>query len=154
MGVRFDRVSDILSVKCGETITRSERFTLFTGNEVGNTPQKGINWLGTSPNFLHVIARCGINSGYSDRWIDEDSGIFLYYLMVSKKGTTSANINYSSMENIALLNQRIHGAPILLMIDKNSNLLEIHGRFEVVTHCHDNPIHPGIDSVLLRKISD
>ena len=154
MKVRFDRLSDILSVKSGDTITRSERFSLFTGNEVGNTPQKGINWLGIPPNFLQIIARCAIHSGYSDRWIDQDSGIFLYYLMVSKRGTIDAKINYSSIENISLLDQRKHGAPILLMIDKDSNLLEIQGRFEVITHCQDNPIHPGIDSVLLRKVSD
>jgi len=154
MAARFDRVSDILAVKCGDTITRSDRSTLFTGTEVGNTPQKGINWLGTAPNFLHVIARCALHSGYSDRWINKDAGIFLYHLMVTKRGTSSASINYKSMENTALLNQREHGAPILLMIDKDRSLIGIYGRFEVVTLCHDNPIHPGIDSVLLRRISD
>ena len=154
MTARFDRVSDILAVKCGDSVTRSDRSALFTGAEVGNTPQKGINWLGSAPNFLHVITRCSIHSGYSDRWIDEDAGIFLYYLMVTKRGTNSATINYSSMENTALMTQREHGAPILLMIDKDSNLIGVHGRFEVVTLCHDNPIHPGIDSVLMRRISD
>ena len=154
MTARFDRVSDILAVKRGDSVTRSDRMALFTGNEVSNTPQKGINWLGPAPNFLHVIARCAIHSGYSDRWIDEEAGIFLYYLMVTKRGTSNATINYSSMENTALMTQRVHGAPILLMIDKDPNLIGVHGRFEVITLCHDNPIHPGIDSVLLRRISD
>ena len=154
MPVRFDRVSDILSVKRGDSVSRSDRSRLFTGNDVGNTPQKGVNWLGSAPNLLHVITRCSIHSGYSDRWIDEEAGIFLYYLMVSKRGTASATINSSSMENTALITQRDHGAPILLMIDKEPDLIGIHGRFEVVTLCHDNPIHPGIDSVLMRRISD
>ena len=151
---RFDRISDIFAVKRGDSVTRSERYALFTGNEVGNTPQKGINWLGHPPNFLHVMARCKLSSGYSDRWIDEDAGIFLYYLMVAKRGTTCATINHSSTENITLMKQREHGAPILLMIDKDSELINVQGRFEVVTLCHDNPKHPDIDSVLLKRISD
>ena len=154
MSARFDRVSDILAVKRGDKVSRTDRFKLFTGSEVGNTPQKGINWLGTPPNYLQVIARCSLHSGYSDRWIDEDAGIFLYHLMVTNRGTDQAIINYKSKENAALIEQRNHGAPVLLMIDEKGYMLGVHGRFEVVTLCHDNPIHPGVDSVLLRRISD
>jgi len=89
-----------------------------------------------------------------DRWIDEGSGVFLYYLMVTNRGTKEALVNYNSKENSALIEQRKHGAPVLLIIDEKSNLLGVHGRFEVVTLCHDNPIHPGVDSVLLKRISD
>ena len=64
MTSRFDRVSDILAVKRGDKVSRTDRFKLFTGSEVGNTPQKGINWLGTPPNYLQVIARCSLHSGY------------------------------------------------------------------------------------------
>jgi hypothetical protein len=74
--------------------------------------------------------------------------------MVTNRGTKDAIINYKSKENSALIDQRSHGAPVLLTIDEKSNLLGIHGRFEVVTLCHDNPIHPGINSVLLKRISD
>ena len=74
--------------------------------------------------------------------------------MVKNRGLEDSIINYNSIENKALSDQREHGAPILLMIDKEkSGLIEIQGRFEVITLCHDNPIHPGVDSVLLKRIS-
>ena len=154
MSTRFDRVIDIMNVQQGDTISKSDRYSLYTGEDVGNTPQKGINWLGKPPNYLHVMIRCSLKSGYSDRWIDQQQGIFLYYLMVKNRGLEDSIINYNSIENKALLDQREHGAPILLMIDKEkTGQIEIQGRFEVITLCHDNPIHPGVDSVLLKRIS-
>lgn len=154
MNTRFDRLSDILAVKRGDTISKSDRFNLFTGEGVGNTPQKGINWLGEFPSLLHVIVKCTVDSGYSDRWIDENQEIFLYYLMVENKGTEKARVNLNSKENKALLSQSEHSAPILLLTELSNDLLRVEGRFEVVTICHDNPIHPSVDSVLLRRISD
>ena len=155
VSARFDRVIDILNVQQGDIISKSDRFSLYTGKDVGNTPQKGINWLGQPPNYLHVMIRCSLQSGYSDRWIDQQQGIFLYYLMVNNRGLEDSIINYNSLENMALLDQKEHGSPVLLMIDidKKSDLIEIQGRFEVITLCHDNPMHPGVDSVLLKRIS-
>jgi hypothetical protein len=72
--------------------------------------------------------------------------------MINDRGTPSAKINYDAKENQALLKQSEHGAPILLMIDVDKKNLEVQGRFEVLTALHSNPIHPGIDSVLLKKI--
>jgi hypothetical protein len=46
VATRFDRLSDILSVRRGDIIRKSDRSELFTGPSVGNTPQKGINWGG------------------------------------------------------------------------------------------------------------
>ncbi len=153
---RLQEVADLFELKEGDVISASERYKVFTGPQVGNTPQKGINWVGKPPQTSLVILRCSIGSGYADRWIDEESGIFLYYLMIEKRGTLESRVNYSSTENRILLDQRNHGAPILLMIDidRSSGQLEVKGRFEVVTHCHDNPNHPGIDSVVLRRIRD
>ena len=152
MTVRFDRLSDIVSVKRGDLVSKSDRYQLFTGPDVGNTPQKGINWLGKAPDFLHVIVRCAEGSGYSDKWIDVDKDVFLYSLMVNDRGTPSAKINHTAMENRALLDQPKHGAPILLMIDVENDNLEVQGRFEVLTALRSNPIHPDIDSVLLKRI--
>ena len=70
MSTRFDKLGDVLAVKTGDTISKSDRFNLFTGEGVGNTPQKGFKWLGEFPNLLHVIVKCTVDSGYSDRWID------------------------------------------------------------------------------------
>lgn len=153
MTTRFDRPIDVLNVQQGDMISKSDRYALYTGTDVGNTPQKGINWLGKAPNYLHIMIRCSLQSGYSDRWIDQQQGFFLYYLMVQNRGLNNSKINYDSIENKALLDQRKHGAPILLMVDdQKSGLIEIQGRFEVITFCHDNPIHPGVDSVLLKRI--
>ena len=151
---KFSTEGDILSVKRGDLILKSERFKLFTGPLVGNTPQKGIHWLGDPPDFHYVIIQCSLGSGYSDRWIDQEAGIFLYYLMISNRGSPDAKINYNSSENRALLQQREHKSPVLLMIDQSSGESEIQGRFQVLTHCHDNPEHPGVDSVLLSRVSD
>ena len=108
--------------------------------------------MGKAPDFLHVIVRCAEGSGYSDKWIDVDKDVFLYSLMVNDRGTPSAKINHTAMENRALLDQPKHGAPILLMIDVENDNLEVQGRFEVLTTLRSNPIHPDIDSVLLKRI--
>ncbi len=70
------------------------------------------------------------------------------------RGLPDAKINYDSSENRALLQQRDHKSPVLLMIDQSSGESEIQGRFQVLTHCHDNPDHPSVDSVLLGRVSD
>lgn len=153
---KLEVVADLFDLKAGDVVSASERYKVFTGPKVGNTPQKGINWIGKLPDLSLVIVRCEARSGYADRWIDEKSGVFLYYLMIEKRGTMGSKINYSSAENRVLLEQREHGAPVLLMMDigGGSGNLEVKGRFEVVTLCHDNPIHPGIDSVVMRRIKN
>ena len=152
--VRFESIDDILSVKMGDVISRSDRYRLFTGNKVGNTPQKGINWLGKPPNFDLVIIRCSLASNYSDRWISESEGVFIYHLMAYNRGTSDAKINYSSKENTALLNQNEHGAPVLLMIDKGRDSIEVMGRFEVIRHHNDIMSNGQIDSVILKRMID
>ena len=151
MVVKFDEIGDIWNLKRGDIISASDRNVLFTGPGVGNTPQKGINWIGEPPNYNLVIARCDESSGYGDRWIDADANIFLYYLMVEMRGTTKSKINYASKENLALLNQEQHEAPVLLMINQDDEIV-VEGYFKVETLCHDNPVHPGLDSVLLSRI--
>jgi len=152
---KLQEFGDLFELREGDVVSASDRYKVFTGPKVGNTPQKGINWVGNLPDVSLVIVRCEAFSGYGDRWIDENSGIFLYYLMIEKRNSKSARINYSSSENLVLLDQHIHKAPILLMMDRNdkSGLLDICGRFEVISKCQDNDLHPGIDSVLLKRIS-
>ena len=82
---RLREVEDLFELREGDVVSASERYKVFTGPQVGNTPQKGINWVGKLPNISLVIVRCEVFSGYGDRWIDEDSGIFLYYLMIEKR---------------------------------------------------------------------
>ena len=141
-----------MSLKRGDRISAKERYEAFTGPDVGNTPQKGINWIGQPPDYDLIIVRSTATHGYGDRWIDKGAGLYLYYLMIENRGTSNATINYTSKENSCLLEQPNHLAPILLTTNSETapGLIDVQGHFKVVTRCHDNPIHPSIDSVLLQ----
>ncbi len=148
-------IKDLYDLKRGDQFTKFDRKLLFTGKQVGNTYQKGINWIGELPQLDLVIIKSS-SKEYEDRWIDKEENIYLYYLMIEKRGTKRARINYNSKENRALLEQKTHGANILLTIEnkKDRTILDVAGLFEVVTTCQDNPVHKKVDSVLLRRIDD
>ena len=150
---RLKSVDDILDLRSGDRISVTERKELFTGPAVGNTPQKGINWLGSPPDYDLVIIRSTATYGYGDRWIDKDAGLYLYYLMIENRGAANASINYNSKENSALIDQPEHKAPVLLTTNSATapGIIDVQGRFRVVTRCHDNPVHLGMDSVLLQR---
>lgn len=150
----LDSKDDMFNLKTGDQFTRSNRRALFTGPEIGNTYQRGINWIGTPPNFKLVIVKSKLKE-YEDRWLHNPS-LYLYYLRIDHKFTLNSNINYSSKENQSLLNQNIHNAPVLLTIEDeiDKSLINVHGFYKVITKCADNEIHKGIDSVILEKISD
>ncbi len=145
---------DVFKLKNGDQFTRSNRRELFTGPEIGNTYQRGINWIGSPPNFELVIIKSKPKE-YEDRWLHKPT-LFLYYLRIDHKFTTKSQINYNSKENESLLNQNVHNAPVLLTIEDeiDKSLINVHGFFKVITKCADNEIHRGIDSVILKKISD
>ena len=147
-------LNDLYGLRKGDQFHRSDRQSLFTGKEIGNTYQRGINWIGTPPNFKLVIVKSKLKE-YEDRWLDNPS-LYLYYLRIDHKFTLNSNINYSSKENQSLLNQNIHNAPVLLTIEDeiDKSLINVHGFYKVITKCADNEIHKGIDSVILEKISD
>ena len=150
---KLNSIEDLLSLEMGDTISASDRYKLFTGKKIGNTPQKGINWLGDYRKPALIVLRSRTSSGYTDRWIDESSGIYLYYFMIEKRSTNNARINFESKENLVLLNQRNHNSPILLTLDLpgSPKHLRVLGRFDVITFCHDNPNYDFMDSVLLKR---
>ena len=148
-------IDEFLFLDKGDTILSSDRFQLFTGPQVGNTPQKCINWMTSSTGEPEVVfCRTRVGSGYGDRWLSESEEEFLYHLMIQHRNTLEAKINHNSSENSMLLNQPTHQAPILLMVDRpgKSNLIDIAGWFKVKEAVHDNPIHPFIDAVVLSRI--
>ena len=151
---RLDSKEDMFKLKTGDQFTRSNRRTLFTGPEIGNTYQRGINWIGTPPNYELVIIKSKPEE-YQDRWLHKPT-LFLYYLRIDHKFSTKSQINYNSKENSSLLNQNIHKAPVLLTIEDkvDKNLINVSGYFKVITKCADNEVHKGTDSVILEKISD
>lgn len=146
-------LNDLYGLSKGDQFHRSDRKSLFTGKEIGNTYQKGINWHGDFPNLNLVILRSS-NKKYGDRWMDEEKNFYLYYLMIEHRNTSKAKINYRSKENKALIDQKNHNAPILLTIvnDKDPTLLDVAGYFKFDTLCLDNEIHNSPDSVLLKRV--
>lgn len=145
---------DLFKLKTGDQFTRSNRRELFTGPKIGNTYQRGINWIGTPPNYELVIIKSKPEE-YRDRWIHKPTH-FLYYLKIDHKFSPQSKVNYNSIENSSLIKQNIHNAPVLLTIEDevNKNLINVYGYFKLVTKCADNEVHKGIDSVLLEKITD
>ena len=150
----LDSKDDMFKLKTGDQFTRSNRRALFTGPQIGNTYQRGINWIGTPPNFKLVIVKSKLKE-YEDRWLYNPS-LYLYYLRIDHKFTSNSYINYSSKENQSLLNQNTHNAPVLLTIEDeiDKSLINVQGYYKVITKCADNEIHKGIDSVILEKISN
>lgn len=147
------KVDDLYGLKEGDQFSASDRKALFTGTKIGNTYQKGINWIGDPPNLDLVIVRSSPKE-YGDRWIDEDNNLYLYYLMIEHRGTKKAKINYNSKENRALIDQRLHKAKVLLTTNDSTNnsLLNVEGYFNVVETRRDDRNHKGFDSVVLERI--
>ena len=146
-------INDLYKLKEGDQFSSSDRKTLFTGPKIGNTYQKGINWIGTFPNLDLVIVRSSPQK-YGDRWLDEGKNLYLYYLMIENRGTRQAKINYDSKENKALLDQHLHNAKVLLTTNdlSNKSLLNVEGYFNVVETRRDDKNHKGFDSVVLERI--
>ena len=150
---RLESINDLMLLQEGDTVLAKDRFALFTGPPIGNTPQKGINWLlNDSGEPKLIICRTREASGYGDRWLSKTDRLYLYHLMITARHTKNAKINHNATENNLLLTQQMHGAPILLLIDRpgSNGVLDVEGKFRVVCRVHDDPIHPKIDSVLLQ----
>lgn len=146
-------ISDLYNLNEGDQFTAADRKALFTGTKVGNTYQKGINWIGNLPNLDLVILRSSPKE-YGDRWLDHKKNRYLYYLMIEHRDTSYANINYNSKENRALLDYGLHDAKILLTTNdpKNKSILNVEGYFKVIETRRDNIKFNGIDSVVLERI--
>jgi len=150
---RLLTTQDLFTLEQGDKFSAADRKTLFTGPKVGNTYQKGINWIGDFPNLNLVIVRSSPKE-YGDRWLDENENLYLYYLMIEHRGTSKAKINYDSKENKALLDQHLHNARVLLTTNdlSNKSLLNVEGYFNVIETRRDDKNHKGFDSVVLERI--
>ena len=150
---RLLTTQDLFTLEQGDKFSAADRKTLFTGPKVGNTYQKGINWIGDFPNLNLVIVRSSPKE-YGDRWLDENENLYLYYLMIEHRGTSKAKINYDSKENKALLDQHLHNAKVLLTTNdlSNKSLLNVEGYFNVVETRRDDKNNKGFDSVVLERI--
>ena len=150
----LDSIDDLFYLQQGDQFSAGNRKTLFTGPQIGNTYQKGINWIGDFPNLDLVIVRSSPKE-YGDRWLDENENLYLYYLMIEHRGTNKAKINYDSKENRALLDQHLHNAKVLLTTNSLSDntLLNVEGYFNVIETRRDDKNNSDYDSVVLERIN-
>ena len=153
--IKINKIEDLNTLSKGDLVSKSEKNSLFTGPEVNNTPQKGINWIGEYPKIDQIILTSKTDSGYHDRWMDKNETLYLYYLMINHRNTHKASIEDQRKENLILIEHSKNKAPILLFINegKSSKMLEVGGWFEVLKLEHDNKIHHSfVDSVILREL--
>ena len=149
----LDSIDDLYYLQRGDQFSAGNRKKLFTGPQIGNTYQKGINWIGDFPNLDLVIVRSSPKE-YGDRWLDENENLYLYYLMIEHRGTNKAKINYDSKENRALLDQHLHNAKVLLTTNNlsDNSLLNVEGYFNVIETRRDDKNNSEYDSVVLERI--
>mgnify|MGYP001330284990 CR=1 FL=1 len=147
-------VSDLFNLKEGDLITKKDRNKLFTGKEVHNTPQKGINWVGEYPDIKLIILTSKLDSGYKDGWMDQYRRKFCYYLMINHRHTPKAVLEGNRKENLILSEYKMHNAPVLVLINpgKEEEELTVAGWFKVEKLVHSDKInHKFLDSVELVR---
>ena len=147
-------VSDLFNLKEGDLITKKDRNKLFTGKEVHNTPQKGINWVGEYPDIKLIILTSKLDSGYKDGWMDQYRHKFCYYLMINHRHTPKAVLEGNRKENLILSEYKMHNAPVLVLINpgKEEGELTVAGWFKVEKLVHSDKInHKFLDSVELVR---
>jgi putative restriction endonuclease len=129
---------DLLSIEVGDTVSKRNLYDLiqlskvegseyWAGNDVqiGNTPQQGINWLGTLPECRAVIIKTKPGSYDEDGWSSESKESY-HYSFKARNGT----IAYTEKANQVLIKQPQYGYPVLLFTE-NKSLWVFEGRFQV-----------------------
>jgi putative restriction endonuclease len=95
--------------------TESEYWT-GENNVINNTPQQGINWIGSFPNLSGLILKVKEGSYLEDGWINDQLNSYRYSFKASK-----GEINYESKANLAITNQVKFQYPILLFIESKQD---------------------------------
>lgn len=103
-------------------VENSEYFTTWE-DSIGNTPQQGINWVGTSPLHKMVIIKTKegkyIHDGY-------ENNQYFSYSFKAQKGV----INENETANKCIIHQKIYKYPILLLKEEGK-LWNVEGYFDV-----------------------
>lgn len=115
-------VHDLLSAKVGSVVSKKELYELiqyskvegskYWGGEnfvINNTPQQGINWIGSLPALAGVLVKVYPGSYSHDGWVDAERN-FYRYSFKARKGVVSLK----EKANLSLLNQPEFGYPVLL----------------------------------------
>lgn len=120
---------DLLKAPVGSIISKKELYTLIQyskvlGSEywsgesliINNTPQQGINWVGSLPALAGVLVKVRSGSYSHDGWVDAERKLYRYSFK-AQKGTVSLK----EKANLALLNQPEFGYPVLLYSEQKNN---------------------------------
>lgn len=127
----------ILSLEIGTLITKRNLFDLiqyskqknskyWSGDEwkINNTPQQGINWIGSISHLKGVLIKTKNGSYEKDGWVDDHT---YRYSFKSRNGI----INLNEKANFVLIDQVNYLYPVLLFTESKTNWL-YNGAFTVV----------------------
>lgn len=92
---------------------------------INNTPQQGINWIGSPPNCRGVIIKAAKGAYKHDGWTDTLRTHYRY----SFKARNEV-ISYTELANRVLVEQPAYRYPLLLFTEQGSDW-EFEGRFQV-----------------------
>lgn len=149
----LNTTSDLLSLSTGNTVRKDDLNELiqyskvegnphWSGSEnvIGNTPQQGINWIGTLPRLQAVLIRVWAGAYEHDGWVDEEKTLYRYSFK-----TREGVVSYHETANSVLTKQQQHEYPVLLLTEQG-NSWRVEGYFSVV-EIQDR-------FVILRRTSD
>jgi putative restriction endonuclease len=137
--MKLNNSQEILGLKNGDIITKRNIYDLIqfskiensqywsgSDNIIGNTPQQGINWIGTFPFVKGVIIKTRKGSYKEDGWNGDDK-ITYHYSFKAKEGIVS----YEEKANKVLIKQPQYLYPVFLFTEiKDSWFFE--GQFNVL----------------------
>lgn len=152
---------DLLNAQIGSVVSKRELYDLIQyskvpGSEywsgegliINNTPQQGINWVGSLPSLAGVLVKVRSGSYSHDGWQDTEKDLYRYSFK-ARKGVVSLK----EKANLALLNQPEFGYPVVLYSERKSNWV-LEGVFSLV-ECSDEYVVLGrraAASALLEKV--
>lgn len=126
--VKLKKTDDLFRLSIGDTVTKRNLFDLIqlskvkgsrywsgTDSIIGNTPQQGINWIGSTSQVRAVIIKTRPGSYEHDGWIDQDT-VYRYSFKA-----TNGSISYTDTANRVLIDQPQQLYPILLFVDNRKS---------------------------------
>ena len=129
---------DIFRLPFGERVTKRNLFDLIKNSKepnsdywegksfrIGNTPQQGINWIGSPPNTRGVIIKTRPGAYEHDGWLDSSRDCYRYSFKSRK-----SEIYYHETANSVLISQPQHLYPIFLFVEDSGEWI-YEGRFSV-----------------------
>lgn len=130
--------ADLFGLSDGDTVSKRSLYDLIQfskqegsawwggpSDRIGNTPQQGINWIGSPPAVKGVIIKTRLGSYADDGWIDEGHDAYRYSFK-ARKGV----VNHDELANRVLIDQPLRLYPVLLFTEAGTRW-RFEGRFAV-----------------------